>query len=169
MARVVGVVGAECSGKSELSRALAAELVGGALVPEQLRTWVALHGRAPRAGEQAGVMAAQQRAEQEFADHEWVVSDSGSLMTAIYSQLYFDDDSLLPAALAHHRTYELTIWCGIDIPWVAEPGQRDGPQFRQRGNELLRRALAGSGLRVLPVAGGLPERLASSLAVLRAH
>lgn len=165
-ARVVGVVGAECSGKSQLSRALAGALPGAALVPEQLRDWVARRGRPPRADEQAAIMAVQQRAEAAAAGHEWVVSDAGALMTAVYSQLYFDDDSLLPEALAHHRTYALTIWCDIEIPWVAEPGQRDGPQFRQRGHELLGRALAGSGLPVLPVAGPLPDRLARSLVAL---
>lgn len=166
-ARVVGIVGAECSGKSALAGSLSAALPRSVVVPEQLRGWVLEHGRAPSRSEQPAMMAAQVRAEQEAAaGHDWVVSDSGTLMTAVYSELYFGDASLVAAALTHHRSYELTVWCGIEIPWAADPGQRDGPGFRSRGHEILARALAGSGLPVLPVAGPLPERVAQVLAVL---
>ncbi len=59
-------------------------------------------------------------------------------MTAVYSILYYGDDSLWEPALAHHRTaYVLTVWCDIDMPWLADPGHRDGPDWRRRGHLMI--------------------------------
>lgn len=127
----VAVVGAECSGKSTLCSDLRGTL-GGTLVPEYLRTFVNEHQRVPRREEQAGVMAGQISHEVQAiaGGPDWVWSDSGALMTAIYSLMYYDDSSLLAPALDHHRKYAATIWCDIDVPWMPDDGQRDGPDFR---------------------------------------
>ncbi len=166
---LVAVVGAECSGKTSLARALAAALPGE-LVPEYLRTFVAHSGRAPSAQEQVVVMRRQIEQEQLAAAsaHDWVVSDSGALMTAVYSVLYYDDASLIEEALAHHRNgCTATLWCDIDLPWVADAGQRDGPEFRARGHQVLGEIVAASELEVVLVSGTLGQRLDSALGVLR--
>ncbi len=159
---VIALIGAEGTGKTTLARALAEEL-GAALVPEALRAFVDEHGRPPAAGEQARVMSAQIAAEAKAAaGGGWVVSDSGALMTAVYSVLYYADRSLAPAALRHHRTAcALTVWCAPDIPWAADPGHRDGPAIREAGDEAIGALLAGADLRVVRVCGDVRLRLAS--------
>lgn len=180
--RTVAVVGAECSGKTTLTEALAQELPG-VQVPEQLRLWVAERGRPPARDEQADLLARQVTAEQVTAEQaaaarpptpdtsterRWVISDGGALMPAIYSALYYGDGSLLPRALAHHRAaYALTLWCGIDLPWTADPGQRDGPQYRQQAHDLLAEQLRDNPFPVLSLTGAADVRLAAALAAIR--
>ena len=62
-------------------------------------------------------------------------------MTALYSDLYFADPSLYPSALSDLRHYQLTLVMGLDLEWVADGLQRDGPAMRQRVNHRLRHIL----------------------------
>jgi len=58
-------------------------------------------------------------------------------MTAIYSELYFNDVSLHDQALTFAKDYDALLWCRPDIAWVADVGQRDGPDFRDRADSLI--------------------------------
>lgn len=163
--RRIGLIGAECSGKSALADALATDLVG-CVVHEVLRQFVAEHGRPPHRDEQAGIEAAQRAAEDRVAMQcpgGLVVADPAPLMTAIYSQAYFDDGSLLDAAVADADAYDLVVWCGIDLPWVPDEGQRDGPEHRARVDSLIARVVADrlepAGIRVVRVTGRVEHRV----------
>ena len=73
---------------------------------------------------------------------DFLLVDSPALMTAIYSDLYFSDKSLYPFALDHlRRHYQLTLLMGMDLKWVADGIQRDGPDMRQQVNHRLRQIL----------------------------
>ena len=164
-AGLISVVGGESTGKSTLAAALGVSLPA-VVVGEHLRTWVDRHGgRVPSAVEQAAVAAAQR--ESEIAARvtaagrglNWVVSDSGPLMTAVYSIQYYGDDSLLPTALDAVADGDLVVWCQDDFPWQPDP-QRDGVAARAESQRIL----AGifdrhPGLPVLPVRGPLVERV----------
>jgi len=134
--RRVAVLGAECTGKSQLCQAIALALPG-ATFPEVLREWVAVVGRPPNAEEQFQLLARQQEVEDQAvinarrAGHRWVICDSAPLMTAVYSLYYFGDDRLIESAVAHHAGYAHTILCADDIAWVPDPGQRDGEAVRK--------------------------------------
>ena len=69
------------------------------------------------------------------------LADTTPLMTAIYSELLFDDRSLHPFALAHQRHYDLTLLTGLDLPWVPDGLQRDGAHVREPVDALVRHAL----------------------------
>lgn len=165
--RRIGLVGGESTGKTTLAHDLAAAM-GACVVPEELRTFVATHGRTPRRDEQAGILAAQAAAEDAVAvqcPHDLVVADAAPLMTAVYSLLYFDDPSLLPAALEHARGYDLVVWCAPDPAWTADDGQRDGPGHRDAAERILSQLateeLPAAGIPVLRVSGGPEERVAA--------
>jgi nicotinamide riboside kinase len=134
--RRIAVLGAECTGKSQLCQAVAIALPGITFT-EVLRAWVAVEGRPPNAEEQFQLLARQQEAEEQAvisaqrAGYEWVICDSAPLMTAVYSLYYFGDDRLIETAVAHHAGYAHTILCGDDIAWVPDPGQRDGEAVRK--------------------------------------
>lgn len=168
---VVAVIGGECSGKSTLARALAERLPGEHVV-EELRVFVDDHGRPPQQAEQAGVMNRQIEAEGAAVQRaaasglRWVVGDPAALMTAVYSVAYFDDDSLLPAAVAHQRNYRLTVWCDTDLPWVADGDQRDGPAERDRVHQLIGRIVDSHNLEVCRVAGPVDDRVERVLTAL---
>jgi nicotinamide riboside kinase len=161
----IGLVGGECTGKSTLARALADQLPA-CVVAEAARSFVERHGRTPRREEQAAIMAEQQALEDAAAatcPHGWVVADPAPLMTAVYSVLYFADDSLLAPAADLARGYDLVAWCDVDLPWQADDGQRDGPEHRAAADAILASAvddlLRPRGIRVVRARGSLRERV----------
>lgn len=166
-AGLISVVGGESTGKSTLAAALGARLPA-VVVAEALRAWVVQHqGRVPLPREQALVMAAHHESEVtalQQADRtgsSWVVSDSGPLMTAVYSLQYYDDASLLPLALewiAHSRA---VVWCQDDFPWQPDP-QRDGAHARSASQQILASIFAEHpALPLLAVHGSPEERVAA--------
>lgn len=140
--RRVAVLGAECTGKTELCEALATALPGLTFT-EPLRRFVREQGRAPDQAEQLALLTEQARVEEgllhraKTTGHRWLLCDSAPLMTAVYSQVYYQDKTLLEHALAHHAAYDVTLVCADDLPWVADPGQRDGEAYRQAAQTLL--------------------------------
>lgn len=165
------IIGAECTGKSLLTQQLAAEF-GGVVVPEGLRHWCEKHGRTPQAHEQAPLMQAQICKENRALAHTdkaqaaIIFCDTTPLLTAVYSQHYFHDSSLLAVAQAHQQRYALTLWLQPDLPWVVDGLQRDGPVVQAAVHNLLAQQLA-SHPRVTRISGSGQARLqAARVAVL---
>jgi nicotinamide riboside kinase len=167
-AGLISVVGGESTGKSTLAAALA-DLLPAVIVTEFLRDWVKARGRVPLPAEQASVMAAHRASEESAllrADRTgkpWVVSDSGPLMTAVYSLQYYDDAALLPQALEWTAQCDTVVWCQDDFPWQPDP-QRDGPHARAGSQRVLAEIFAEHPeLPVLVAAGSFEERIAAVL------
>ena len=170
--RRVAIVGAECVGKTELAQALA-ESLPGLWIPEYLREFCDREGRTPRPDEQPHILAEQRRREEEAIDRAragrlgWVLADSAPLVTAVYSEYLFGDESLFAAAVEHHAVYETTLLLAPDLPWVADGIQRDGPAVREACHRLLLRRLQAHGLRFVLIGGAGPLRLQAAIAALR--
>jgi nicotinamide riboside kinase len=169
----VAVVGAESTGKSWLTQALAGVLRARDqavhTVDEVLRQWCDRAGRTPQRHEQMAIAEQQAQAAHPLGQPEpdtWVLSDTTPLMTAVYSHLLFDDESLYPMALAHQALYDITLVTGLDLPWVADGLQRDGPQVRGPVDTLVRQALDRSGMAYRVVYGQGPRRLSNALLAL---
>jgi len=166
----VAVLGAECTGKSSLVTALQAHWQArGATVHvahEVLRQWCDQQGRTPLALEQRGIAQAQAKLVEQARGGDFLIADTSPLMTAIYSDVLFQDLSLYPFALQHQRNYHYTLVTGLDLPWQADGLQRDGPVMRERIDARLRDVLQREGLAFSMVYGNGPARLASALAVL---
>jgi nicotinamide riboside kinase len=150
--RVIAIVGAESTGKSTLAIALAARIgeqtgLRSAVVGEYLREWCDRNGRTPRADEQMAIAAEQQqRIATAVAAHDIIVADTTPLMVAIYSHLLFDDDSLLPMAIAAQRSAAYTLLTALDLPWVPDGHQRDGEHVRVPVDQRLRALMLEHGL-----------------------
>ncbi len=169
----VALLGAESTGKTWLTQALAGVLRARGqsvrTVDEVLRQWCDDAGRTPQRHEQMAIAQQQAHAAQPLCPPEpdtWVLSDTTPLMTAVYSQLLFDDESLYPMALAHHALYDITLVTGLDLSWVADGLQRDGPQVRIPVDNLLRQALDRAGMTYRVVYGQGPRRLNNALLAL---
>ena len=163
MPELISVVGGESTGKSVLAAALGTRLPA-LVVGEYLRSWVDERGRVPLRTEQAEVMAAQRDCEVSALRHvasaggSWVVSDSGPLMTAVYSIQYYDDDSLLPRAVEWTAQSSRVVWCQDDFPWQPDP-QRDGSHARAKSQEILTKIFADyPELPMLAVRGSIDDR-----------
>lgn len=166
----VALVGAESTGKTTLAASLAtawrARGASVAVVDEVLRRWCQEHGRVPRADEQAGIVAEQARLTEAVAGVDLVIADATPLMVAVYSDLLFDDRSLYAAALAHHRGYGATLLMALDLPWVADGIQRDGPHVRGPVDARVRAALDGAGIAYSVVFGSGDARTRHALAAI---
>lgn len=145
--RLICIIGAECTGKTTLLKQLVAQ-TGGRGLPELLRDWCSAHGRTPQVHEQAALMQAQVDAENQAlalmnkGGEAILFFDTAPLLTAVYSQYYFADNSLLASAHLHHRRYALTLWLQPDLPWVADGLQRDGLAAQAEVHHLLGQQLA---------------------------
>ncbi len=167
----IAVVGAECTGKTSLCRALA-RARSGLWVPEYLREFVDTEHRPPMPHEQSQVIveqiareeAARQAAAQ--AGNPLVAVDSTPLATALYSTLYYCDDTLLAAAVERQRRYDLTLVTDTDLPWEPDGVQRDGPQMRAHFHALLLDLMQRHRLPFTLVQGQDDARLATALAAL---
>jgi nicotinamide riboside kinase len=147
----IALLGAESTGKTTLSHALADRLRERGhrveTVGEVLREWCVREGRAPRPEEQLPIAREQERRVDAAADGAGIViADTTALMVAIHGAMLFDDDPLYRFALERQRGYDLTLLTGLDIPWVADGLQRDGPHAREPVDALVRGSLAKAGV-----------------------
>jgi len=171
----IAIVGAESTGKSALAQALADALdrefgLRCVVVDEYLREWCVQHARTPRSDEQMGIAREHARriaAAATFPDVDVVLCDTTPLMVAVYSDLLFDDHSLEPAARDCQRTMDATLLTSLDLPWVADGLQRDGPHVRGPVDARVRARLNEAGTTWSLVSGSGPARVASALEALR--
>jgi nicotinamide riboside kinase len=136
------------------------------VVHEVLRQWCDQHGRTPLAHEQMAIAQAQAALAEHATEADYLIVDTSPLMTALYSDVLFQDPSLYPFALQHQHIYQHILVTGLDLPWQADDIQRDGPAMRERVDARLREVLQREGLAFCMVYGNGPERMASALAVL---
>lgn len=179
--RVVVVVGAESTGKTTLAQGLVEHLrlqgEDAVMVPEQLRLFCDRELRTPLQHEQA--LIAQQQTDaiaQAARAHDWVVADTSALMTAVYSEMVFGDVSLYDRALHDHASAPalngapvLTLLTALDLPWVADGLQRDGPHVREPVDALIRRSLLHAQLPFAVVHGQGPARLDNAWQAVMHH
>ncbi|MDI1258968.1 ATP-binding protein [Aquabacterium sp.] len=169
---VIAIVGAESTGKTTLAfgltQALLAEGVNATMVPEVLREFCDDRGRTPYPHEQVGIARDQtQRLVQSTQTHDVVVADTTALMTAVYSDHLFNDQSLYAQALIDHAFANLTLLTALDLPWQADGLQRDGAHVREPVDDLIRQHLLNAELPFSVVAGQGVHRLDQALLVVR--
>jgi len=169
----IALLGAESTGKTQLARELAAHFTAlgrnAIAVPEALRDWCEARQRTPRPEEQLPIAQEQERRiDEACARAEVVVGDTTAVMVAIYSAMLFQDGSLYRFALERQRSYDVTLLMGLDLPWVADGLQRDGPHVREPVDELVRDMLGRAQVPYRVVYGSGSERLRNALAAIDA-
>jgi len=160
----LGLLGGECTGKSSLAELIGLE-TGAHVVDEYLRTFVENEGRPPRPEEQLAIFETQRAWDQHSCPTDIHVADPIPGMTAVYSAVYFDDDSLFDQAIEDSTRFDLLIWCDTDIPWEPDGAQRDGPEFRAAAHAVLAERvvplLRGAGIPVVKASGSVDARWAT--------
>lgn len=170
--RKIAVIGGECTGKTLLCQALA-DALPALWVPEYLREFVDRHARVPQRADQTAILDAQREREHQavaraaMAGVAWVACDSAPIATALYSRMYFEDDTLDDLALRHHATYAFTLLADTDLPWEPDGAQRDGPAVRAEFDARVRGWLTRHGVPFAVVRGAGSRRLQCSLDALR--
>jgi nicotinamide riboside kinase len=175
MALTVTLLGGESTGKTTLAQALHRRLDALGLpclqVTELLRTWCTDRARVPQAHEQPDIASEQARrieVAMSTPGVRVVLADTSPLLTAVYSDLYFCDQTLYPSALDWQRRVDLTLLMGLDLPWVPDGLFRDGPAVREATDTALRRALQTAGLPYQTVHGKGEARTQQALRAIGA-
>jgi HTH-type transcriptional repressor of NAD biosynthesis genes len=167
----IAILGAECTGKSTLAKALSlqlqAEFPRVVWVPEYLREWCDAQGRTPNSPEQAHIAQTQMARVQAHGRDVVVISDTTPLMTAVYSDVVLGDASRYAQATQQQRSFGLTLVTATDLPWVADGLQRDGLALRAKVNQRLREVLVEYGIGFSMVYGTGEARTQSALQVIR--
>ncbi|MCE3272206.1 MAG: hypothetical protein K0S57_2603 [Ramlibacter sp.] len=168
----VALLGAESTGKSQLSNELAAHLQSLGLravaIPETLRSWCQSAGRAPHPHEQLAIAREHERlVDAAAADADVVIADTTALMVAIYAGMLFEDGDLYRFAIERQRRYHATLVTGLDLPWVPDGLQRDATQPREEVDTLVRSLLQRAGIGYQVVYGQGSQRLQGAIAALR--
>ncbi|MGY8903526.1 MAG: AAA family ATPase [Burkholderiales bacterium] len=168
----IALLGAESTGKTRLAQDLAAHFLQQGkrvqLVAEYLREWCAREGRTPRQDEQFSIAREQARRVQDAAPCDVLIADTTALMVAVYSDYVFADTTLYPFALGHQRSFNLTLLTGLDLLWVFDGLQREGPQVQAPVDALLRQALVGAQLPFQVVYGQGHQRLENAFNAINA-
>jgi nicotinamide riboside kinase len=170
--RRVAVLGAESTGKTQLSEELALHLRSQGLrasaVPETLRTWCQRAGRQPRPEEQLAIAREQEaQVDAAAASADIIIADTTALMVAIYAGMLFEDGELFRFAIERQRSYDATLVTGLDLPWVADGLHRDAAHPREDVDALLRSLLQSAGIGYQVVYGPGGQRLQGALSALR--
>ena len=169
----IAIVGAESTGKSELTKQLEqyfqAQGKSVELIPEYLRTWCETENRTPRKDEQLAIATEQIRQINSAFACDVLLADTTALTVAVYSDLLFSDTSLYDMALAHQRSFDATLLMGLDLPWVQDGIQRDGAHLRGPVDTALRASLTRGGIQFQVVYGTGESRLHNALRCLNSH
>jgi nicotinamide riboside kinase len=171
----IAIVGAESTGKSVLAHALSDALaiefgLRCAVVDEYLREWCEHAGRTPRIDEQQGIALEHARRIDAAAARpglDVVVCDTTPLMVAVYSDMLFGDRSLDGIARACQQRMDGTLLTSLDLPWVPDGLQRDGPHVRGPVDARVRALLDDFATPWSLVSGSGKDRVACAIDALR--
>lgn len=166
----IAILGAESTGKSTLSHGLASALdtpeTPAVIVDEYLREWCLIANRTPVAKEQFAISQEQSR-RIHTQSSAIVVADTTALMTAVYSDVLFDDTGLYPEALMDIQRFQHVLVTATDLPWVADSYLRDSPDGQRAIHQRLQEVLRNHGIAYSMVYGRDAQRLQAALAIVR--
>jgi NadR type nicotinamide-nucleotide adenylyltransferase len=163
----VAILGAESTGKSTLTAALAARW-NTVWVPEYLREFVETRQRVPFENDQPGIARTQLAREQAAAPlaRALLFCDTTPLMTAVYSDIYWGRVPADLDAMARRHDYAVTLVAAPDGPWVPDGLQRESAAVRLCVHAALLARLASQRIDYTLLTGSLEERLAQCAPVL---
>ena len=163
----IALLGAESTGKSQLAVALSARLAEAGLlvhcVDEYLREWCDFENRTPNQAEQHHIAETQMARVLAAPAGSVVIADTTPLMTAVYSQMIFNDHSLDAYALQQHAQFDITLLTGLDLAWISDGLQRVGAHVREPVDQRVRHMLGLAGLPYQVVYGTGEQRLENAL------
>ncbi len=165
------ITGAESTGKTTLAQRLSSHFASP-LVAEQLRLFVERKGTAPSdsdLGTVSSMVTVAQRAAGEAAvssGSRIVISDTDQLSLLVYWHYYFSTP--LDSEWIEWEPADLYLLLGDDVPWIADPGQRDGPDVREVTQRLFRSRLESGEHDFVEIAGSWDERFEAAIGVVEA-
>jgi nicotinamide riboside kinase len=127
----VSIIGADCTGKTELAKALA-DHYETTWVPEFAREFLLVNGKECKVSDMITIGRGQVAAETLALPkaNGVLFSDGSPLASCVWSLRYFGEITQDLIELAGLHTYDLYLFTDIDLPWV-EDGLRNSRNLRQ--------------------------------------
>jgi len=164
------VSGSECTGKTVLTRALAANF-GVPFSTESARDYVNELGRPVQFSDVEPIARRQIETEDALLGNSsrMYIFDTDLFSTLIYSRLYFGRCAGWIEPLCRARCADLYLLCGIDLPWVKDDFQRgqDTPTKRQHAHDLFANVLNENGCSIRTVSGLNDNRLQCAISAIK--
>jgi NadR type nicotinamide-nucleotide adenylyltransferase len=163
------VTGSECTGKSTLASAIAAQYET-VLVPEFVRGFVERKGSAPEFDDVEEIACGQMALEDEHAARapDLLVLDTDLLSVWVYSNHYHRACPAWIGEAVTRRRGDLYLLVGIDVPWVADGLQRDRGHMRGEMQALFRAELEARGFSFIEIEGSTDERISAAVVAIDA-
>ncbi|MEM7790036.1 MAG: ATP-binding protein [Verrucomicrobiota bacterium] len=153
MKRIV-ITGAECTGKSTLAQALSG-YYGEPWTAEFVRNYVDETDRELGVEDLEPIARGQLALEDESLSKatRFVIHDTNLLSSIIYANHYYNKviDWVNDAFLG--REYHLYLFCQPDIPWKADPKQRESAEERARLHDVFKASIKRLELPYVEIAG----------------
>lgn len=165
----ITIIGAECTGKTSLARALADRL-NAPWVEEAARLFVEQAGRAVRPGDEDLIadlhVSLVNRAETTARERGLLILDTDLLSTVVYARHYQGvcPDRIVRRASQHRADYYLLTL--PDMPWHAEETQRGSETDRRAIHRAMLAALRRRGWPFRVVGGNAEARLQAALVAI---
>ena len=162
--RRIVFIGAECTGKSSIAKAIA-ERLGEPCSSEYVRQHVDQLNRPLDESDLEPIARGQIRLEDEaYAKaSKYVFHDTNILSSILYAEHYFETHIPWVDDLFQSRDYDRYFFCQPDIPWTSDPGQREDPQEREKLHKLFESILARFQIPYTPLKGSLEKRIITVL------
>lgn len=157
--RRIAIVGPECTGKTDLSIALA-DHYKTVWVPEYARGYIERLDRPYEAPDLYTIAQWQLFTEDELAlqANKVLICDTDLTVIKVWSEFKYGycDPGILSMMKA--RTYDLHLLTGIDIPWENDP-QREHPDKREYFYNLYKKELEQHALDMVEIKGDRSARI----------
>ena len=164
--RVV-LIGAECTGKRTLARALADRL-GEPWSGEYVRAHVESLDRPLDESDLEPIARGQLQREDAALEEasRFVFHDTNLLSSILYAEHYFGLRIDWVEEVFARRGYDRYFLCLPDIPWEADPGQRVSADERQQLHGHFEAVLKRHGIPYTEIGGDLERRVSTVLSTL---
>lgn len=155
----VAIVGPECTGKTALSKALAAHY-HTMWVPEFARTYIDALNRPYRQADLLTIAQGQLNLEKHLAmqANRVLICDTNLIVIKVWSEFKYGtcDDEILKLLNSQH--YDQYILTNIDVPWEDDP-QREHPDKREYFFNVYRNELIQMQVSFTTVSGDPQQRI----------
>ena len=159
----VCVIGAECTGKTDLSKFLS-EHYKTPWVDEYARAYLNKLGRPYQQHDLTKIAHGQMRMEDEWLNdaNKILICDTNLIVIKIWSEYKFGTcDKEILKGMAE-RKYDLYLLTNIDIPWQDDP-QREHPQKREFFWNLYKKEVATTGVATVEISGSREVRRSTAI------
>lgn len=167
--RKVCVIGPECTGKTVLSKALAARL-NTVWVDEYARAYLN-RLRVPYVeADLIKIAHGQLRMEDEWTTdaNKILVCDTNLIVIKVWSEFKFGRCDKIILDLIEERKYDLYLLTNIDVPWIADP-LREHPDRREELYDIYLNEMKAQPVPFVEIKGKEQERVERAMEAIRKH